>query len=81
MNNLRPGDRVRITNSEFPTWRPTNATVVKIWIKFPGAEPPIRRQMISFQLDEHPFPEQLAPEPMRNLGFEIDDPNYTVERI
>ncbi len=79
--DLRPGSRVKITYLEFPTWRPTHATVMKLYIKFPGSEPPIRRQMMTVRLDEHPFPEQLWWEPMRDFGFEIEDASIVMERL
>ena len=78
---MMPGDRVVVTNSEFPDWLPTQATVMKLWIKFPNAEPSIRRMMIQVRLDEHPFPEQLWFEPMRDLGFEMEDPNFHLELL
>ena len=81
MTKFQPGDRVIVTNSEFPDWRPTHATVIKLWIKMPNADPPLRRTMIEVQLDEHPFPEQLWFEPMRNVGFEIKDPNFHMKHI
>ncbi len=80
MTRFQPGDRVVVTNSEFPTWRPTQATVMKLWIKFPNAEPPMRRMMIQVQLDEHPFPEYIF-EPIRDLGFEMEDPNFHLELL
>ncbi len=78
---MMPGDRVVVTNSEFPDWLPTQATVTKLWIKFPNAEPSIRRMMIQVRLDEHPFSEQLWFEPMRDLGFEMEDPNFHLELL
>ena len=84
MNNAticRLGDRVKVFNSEFPTWIPTEATVVKLYLKFPNAGPDIQRRMIEVLLDEHPFPEVLAPEPMRNLAFDMENPYLSVEFI
>ena len=81
MLDFRLGDRVKVTNHEFPSWRPTCATVIKLCLKFASAEPSMRREIVTVRLDEHPFPEQLWGEPMRDLGFDIDDPNYTLERL
>lgn len=81
MTNFQPGDRVKVYNSEFPTWIPTNATVTKRYIKFARAKPSMQRQMIEVWLDEHPFKEQLFFEPMQILGWEIGDPNFRLEKL
>jgi hypothetical protein len=78
-NRLRPGDRVIVTNKEFPTWIPTSATVTRLGIRFPASKPPIRRETIQVRLDHHPFPEQLGPEPIRYLTFFVEDMNYELE--
>ena len=33
---ITPGTRVIVTHKEFPDWRPTKATVMKLSIRFPG---------------------------------------------
>jgi len=81
MLDLRPGDKIKITNSEFPSWNPTCATVIKLYIKFPDSKPPYRQQWIGIRLDEHPFSEQLWFDPMRDLSFAAEDPNFHIERL
>ena len=81
MLDLRLGDRVKVTNHEFSSWIPTGATVIKLTLKFASAEPSMRRHIITVRLDEHPFPIQLGFDPIRDLGFDIEDPNYTLERL
>ena len=77
---LQPGDRILVKNSEFKDWVPTEATVMQISIRFPHAEPPIQRHFIKIRLDKHPFPFVVL-EPIRDLAFERDDPNYVCEKI
>jgi len=74
------GDRVLVTNTEFPDWAPTKATVVKLYLKFPNAAPDIRREMIEVRLDKHPFPEKLWDD-LRNFAFDVTDPNIKLESI
>ena len=78
LDNLQPGDRVRITHHEFKDWIPTNSTVIKLAIRF--VDTPMADRTITVRLDKHPFPKVLF-EPMRDLGFSIDDPNIELERI
>ena len=81
VSSLRPGDRVTVTHKEFPEWKPTAATVLQLGIKFPASMPPIRRLTMKVRLDEHPFPEVLWCEPMRDFSFVVGDPNIGLEII
>ena len=79
LDNLRPGDRVRVTHHEFKDWIPTNATVIKLGIRF--VDTSLADRTITVRLDEHPFKKVLSFEPMRDFEFSINDPNIELERI
>ena len=78
MNNLRPGDRVRITHHEFPTWIPTNATVIKLGIRFPDT--PLAIKTITVRLDKQPF-KKVYVGGVHDLTFFEEDTNIELERI
>lgn len=78
LDNLRPGDRVRITHREFPDWRPTNATVIKLSIAHPDTS--MAYQVITVRLDTQPFKVNIAGG-IKDFGFEENDPNIELERI
>jgi len=73
-----PGDRVLITHKEIPGWIPTKATVMKLSIRFPNT--PMERKSMHVHLDKNPFPQVLL-DPIRDLSFDIDDPNIVVELV
>ena len=77
ISTLRPGDRILVSNSEFPTWRPTWATVRKIGIRFPDS-PELRQLTVMVRLDEHPFPEMLS-QCMSDFGWNEGHENISWE--
>ncbi len=78
IDDLRPGDRVRVIHHEFSDWRPTTTTVTKLSIRFPNSE--CSQQMIEVRLDEHPFPDVYW-SPIRDFSWDIGDKNIEVERV
>lgn len=80
ISELRPMDRVLITNSEFDEWLPTEATVLSLGVIFPHSEPPIRRLRIKVRMDNHPFSKILIYK-MCDLSWEEDHPTIVAELL
>ena len=78
LDNLRTGDRVRVTHHEFPTWIPTNATVISLGIRFPDT--PLASRTITVRLDKQPF-KTIYLGGVRDLSFSEDDTRIELERI
>jgi len=78
LNDFRPGDRVRVTHHEFPSWIPTNATVMSLGIRF--ADTPLAIKTIMVRLDKQPF-KKIYVGGVRDLSFDERSTEIELERI
>ncbi len=71
------GDRIIVSNSEFSTWLPTPATVIKRSVRFRASEE-FRQHTVTVRLDAHPFPEVIMLK-VQDLTWEAGHPTITWE--